>query len=137
MLSVLIAPELALDTEEKTEFGGKSEAGYLAQSIHDVTKHYETKFFDQKTLDWINLMQCVGAVYLTRFVAIRERRRAERARPINPQPPTVSPAEPAQHHKNGGAAQPAYQDNMARATVPGVGDVVFPEGHAFNPKKPN
>ena len=59
--TVLAQPMLSLD---------QSEADALAKAIGGVARHYPMKASAQ-TVDWVNLIMCVGTVYGTRFVAMR------------------------------------------------------------------
>lgn len=61
--------ELALSSDE---------AESLAGALATVNQFYQVEVAE-KTLAWINLAQVAGMIYGTRLVAIRQRRRAERA----------------------------------------------------------
>jgi hypothetical protein len=128
------SPSFALETDEK-EFDGKTESEFLAQSIADVAKHYNPRVFDQKTLDWANLIQCLGLLYAPRLYMLREARRANRARPVNPaRPAGPRPVDPQPHANQAanGHSTPVPPNNYASekevltGEIPGVGSVVFP-----------
>lgn len=112
-LAFVAAPEWAMETDEARE---------LAQASADVLRHYKPEFLDQKTVDWINLIQCVGIAYGGRFMAMRERKRADRNKPVNLR--EVKNPEPFR--------EPPPSDNARAARVgeiPGLGKVEFPPGH--------
>lgn len=126
--------EWSLDTESRM-FDGKTEAEFLAQSTADVARHYGG-IADQKTLDWMNLLQCLAIVYGGRLYAIRANPRVKAA----PKPNlAVRPGPPPQHHTappvnsfdparmNGG-------DDMGTGEIAGIGHVEFPDGHPLKPK---
>jgi len=79
------SPGFQLDTQQAV-FDGKTEAEFLAQSIADVARHYNPEIFEQKTIDWSNLIQCLVLVYGPRIYNIRADRRAQRARTVNAGP---------------------------------------------------
>lgn len=124
--------EWSLDTENKL-FDGKTEAEFLAQSSADVARHYGG-IADQKTLDWMNLIQCLAIVYGTRIYAIKSSPKAPRV--VSP-PLAQRTASPSpQHHRTpppvnefNGATPPESVGN-----VPGIGDVQFPPDHPLAPK---
>lgn len=60
--------ELALD---------KTESKMLAEGVANVARHYDLGA-TQKSIDWANLIQCVGLIYGTRIYAIRSRVQKER-----------------------------------------------------------
>lgn len=135
MLAALFAPEFILDTTS-TEFDGKPESKYLAQSIKDVSDHYATKYLDKKTVDILNLGQALLVVYGTRFYSIRERRkseRAQRAKPVQPfqaQQPTQNqrPSEPQSAAPENTTPEQTREPDR-RGVIGGVGFVEFPLDH--------
>jgi hypothetical protein len=123
--------EWMLDTSDKI-FDGKTEAEFLAQSIKDVAGHYGAGVFDQKTLDWMNLTQCLLIVYAGRIFTIRS----------NPKPKPVrqpTPAETAQTFSPG--PNVVHTDGMNGAThanegeIAGIGTVEFPPDHPLSVRK--
>lgn len=141
MAAAFVSPALALDSTSK-DFDGKSEAGFLAQSIVDVARHYNVGVLDQKTVDWLNLLQALGLVYGTRLFAMRAMRPARKAAPAAP--PFPAPP-PAQHHPQAQATSdgippfgrditqerpaPASETEVRTGEIPGVGKVEFPADH--------
>lgn len=73
--------ELRLDNTEAKE---------LAEAISNVSRHYDVAY-TEKAVGWSRLFMALGMVYGTRLYAIRERRRADRATPVN-QPAAPQPA---------------------------------------------
>lgn len=130
--------EWALDTDSKI-FDGKTEAEFLTQSIKDVADHYGHGLLDQKTLDWMNLVQCLAIVYGGRIFAIRS----------TPKPPKVT--KPATVQQNAQTFNPApsktwhdprlkeastvFSPNEPanRATIAGVGEIDLPDTHPLSP----
>lgn len=126
--------ELKLDTEAK-EFDGATEAEYLANSIKAVSDHYKVEWFDQKQVDWMNLMQCLAMVYGGRIVAMRMNIKAERAeRRGNAGPTPVKTSPPVFQ-----TPQQTVKPNSGAGVVdiPGVQAVEFPEDHPLHPKNVN
>lgn len=120
--------EWMLDTDSKI-FDGATEAEFLSRSIKDVADHYGTGMLDQKTLDWMNLVQCLLIVYGGRIFAIRANPRIkppkaptvqETAKAHNPVAPSV--------HRDGASNTPANAGHVA-----GIGDVQLPDDHPLNP----
>lgn len=68
LAGIFKAQEFALD---------KTEAKSLAEAISNVSRHYDVAA-TQKSIDWTNLLMVCGMVYGTRFVAMRENRKAKR-----------------------------------------------------------
>lgn len=64
MAAFFSTPELELDQKEAQE---------LSEASIAVARHYDIGA-TQKTIDWTNLMMVLGAVYGTRFMAIRLRK---------------------------------------------------------------
>ena len=64
LAAVSKSPEMALD---------QSEAHQLAEAIANVSRHYDVAA-TQKTMDWTNLLMCMGLIYGTRIMAIRNNR---------------------------------------------------------------
>lgn len=120
--------EWMLDTNEKI-FDGLTEAEFLAKSIKDVAAHYGAGMFDQKTLDWASLTQCLLIVYGGRLFAIRSTPRAPKPKPA----PTVQEA--ARTH-NPMPPQSVHQSSNGAGVVniAGVGAVEFPDS---DPRSPN
>ena len=134
------SPGFQLDTEMKV-FDGKSEAEFLAQSIADVARHYNPAIFEQKTIDWSNLIQCAALIYGPRIYNIRHDRRAAKAQSVQPKPafqygpPPVDPQPRADRAMNGASVHktpmPAndyvLSDKEVRTgTVAGIGDIELP-----------
>lgn len=107
------APELALDTAS-ADFDGKTEAQFLASSIKDVANHYHVEWMDQKSIDWLNLIQCCVIVYGGRFYAIRSRMRT--STPVAPKVVNEAP-------------RPSNVNGANVTNIPGVGPVQFPSDH--------
>lgn len=133
------SPTFALETSEK-EFDGKTESEFLAQSIADVARHYNPRVFDQKTMDWANLIQCLGLLYGPRLYMMREERRARHAKPVSPARPMGprphNPQPAADRAANGGmnGHQTPIPQNEFRSTkevftgeIAGVGSVQLPD----------
>ncbi len=127
--------EWMLDTESKI-FDGMTEAEFLAKSIKDVSDHYKADFLDQKTLDWMNLIQCLLLVYGGRFYAIRSAPRVANTRP------QAAPETPGHFatQKSGHVTQPPI-NNFSYSSKPentvdiaGLGSVEFPD---TDPRSPN
>lgn len=87
----------------------EDDAAKLAQAISNVTRHYDVPQMAQKTVDWIMLMQSVGAVYGPRVMAMRLERSMRNAKP-----PAQSPHAPQNIVPSPRAPAPQQQ----RATVP-------------------
>ena len=127
MLGAVVAPELALSDDAAREY---------AAAIQNVNRHYNYKVFDQKTQDWLNLGMLISAVYGSRFVAIRNRKRAEFAasRVVVPRaqagdPVPGNPA-PIPQNPDGRRDIPKDLENALRTgEIPGVGKVEFPRNH--------
>lgn len=140
-LAFFVAPEWALDDEEKRE---------MAVAILDVGQHYTKVLekFDAKTTAWINFGQAFAAIYITRLYEIHERRKDERkaAQATRPQPapppPRMTPEpmrpRPPENMEvvqvNGATLQPEKKPEappeMRRATIPGANvQVEFPKDH--------
>lgn len=132
MLGAIIAPELAIDTDD---------AHRLADAMASVNKHYKIAFFDEKTQDWFNLVMVAGAMYGSRVVAIRDRRAASRvARPVIPRAQSTNPVPgnpaPRSSEMNGVAASPqdeAMRREASQGEIPGLGKIQFPEDHPLFP----
>jgi hypothetical protein len=118
-------------------FDGKTEAQFMAQSIADVSRHYTNGLLDQKTVDWLNLAQCLAIVYGGRLVAIRMTPRAKPQRPV-----TVH--ETARDHRAAPPPQshvtppPINEFRMSGdmtnvGEVAGIGDIAFPDDHPLSP----
>lgn len=133
--------EWSLDTDSKI-FDGKTEAEFFAQSIKDVSQHYGGAIFDQKQIDWMNLIQCLAIIYGGRIYAIRSNPRIKPARPptvqataathrpgpqpsVHRTPPPVNEFAPAM---NGHDKTPANAGHVA-----GIGDVMLPDDHPLSP----
>lgn len=133
--------EWTLDTAPTPAFDGKSESEFLAHSIRDVAAHYGSGMFDQKTLDWMNLTQCLATVYISRIYVIRNSPRVRAAPPQGPQAVRPGPA-PSVHRDH--ATPPPVNEfkpngvDPAKANVgeiPGIGGVEFPPDHPLNPNQ--
>jgi hypothetical protein len=131
------SPSFALDTESK-DFDGKTESEFLSQSIADVARHYNPRVFDQKTMDWANLIQCLALLYLPRFYMLKEERRAARAKTVNPSPARpagprpVNPQANADRAANGHSTPvPTNEFRSAKEVftgeIPGIGSVQLPD----------
>lgn len=130
--------EFSLDTEQKI-FDGLTEAEFLAKSIKDVSVHYGA-VLDQKTLDWMNLVQCLAIVYGGRLYAIRS---TPRIRTVNPPTPHQTAAmhraaPPGQMHRtpppvNSFAPAASDPDNPNRVDIAGVGAIDLPDDHPLSP----
>lgn len=89
MLSMITkTPELMLNEQE---------AKTLASAMEKVARHYDIGGASQKTVDWVNLVTALGAVYGTRIVmysASKKQRRDEdrKNRPTNVVPITEKPS---------------------------------------------
>jgi hypothetical protein len=125
--------EWMLDNSEKA-FDGMTEAEFLAKSIKDVADHYGTGLFDQKTLDWMNLIQCVAIVYGGRIFAIR----------ANPKPkpvkmPTVQEAagmhqaSPVFHRTPPPSNEFNGSSEANTVNIAGIGDVQIPDDDPLSP----
>lgn len=129
--------EWSLDTESK-DYDGKSESAYLAASGKAVADHYEMKYFDQKTVDWFNLLQAFAIVYGTRLYAIRSRRASERAeRAANRMPPVqgAAPVNTPQRQTTEAKPNGAAPVETRLGIIPGMpGGVEFPADHPLAPK---
>lgn len=99
---------LAIDTDE---------AGKLAQAMQRVARHYDVPGLSQQTIDWIGLIQTVGAIYGSRIMAARMERAAERATkpPPAPKPEPIRPN--MQAATNGGGVAPAEIPGLGTVTV--------------------
>lgn len=124
-----------LDSDSKV-FDGKTESEFLAQSIKDVAQHYGAGMFDQKTLDWANLTQCLMIVYGGRIFAIRSTPRAAPVRRPTPQQTAQQhqPGGPPQHHRTPEPFNSFNGNDPANsADIAGVGSVVLPDDHPLSP----
>lgn len=137
MLAALVGnPNLQLDSAS-TDYDGKSEAAYFAANIKAVADHYPVKWLDQKTVDWINLLQCVGAVYGGRIFAARAARSPPKLATVTAiRPEGVKPAEPVMRQGPVAPVRRAEQRQasdlpvgLAFGEVPGVGKIEFPPDH--------
>lgn len=139
MLAALVGnPNLQLDSESK-DYDGKSEAAYFAANIKAVADHYPVKWLDQKTIDWINLLQCAGAVYGGRIFAARAARNPPKLATVSPIRP--EPVKQADVMRQGPGTSPPHRastpqreakdlpNGLAFGEVPGVGRVEFPADH--------
>lgn len=131
MLAALVGnPNLQLDSESK-DYDGKSEAAYFAASVKAVSDHYKVEWLDQKSIDWINLLQCLGAVYGGRIFAARAARNPPklatvtnlRSEPVKQDVVRQGPVPPA--------PKPASElpPGLEMGEVAGVGRVQFPADH--------
>ncbi|MDE2019988.1 MAG: hypothetical protein KGJ13_06620 [Patescibacteria group bacterium] len=130
--------EWMLDTDAKI-FDGKTEAEFLAASIKDVSDHYGHGLLDQKTLDWMNLIQCLAIVYGGRVFAIRSTPKIK-APPKQPTPQqnasAFNPAPTRQFHDSRlEEASKAFspREPANRATIAGVGEIDLPDTHPLSP----
>lgn len=116
--------EWALDTTPSDAFDGKSESAYYATACADVAKHYGGELFDQKTVDWLNLIQCLALIYGSRIIAIRMTPK------IAPKPKAPTVQEAAKHF-----ASPANTHNgdASRVHIEGIGDVQLPDDNPLSP----
>lgn len=121
-----------LDTSSTT-FDGLTEAQFFAKSIKDVSDHYGRGLLDQKTLDWLNLTQCLAIVYGGRIFAIRATPKAKPAprapvaEAVRPGPqPSFHRTEPPVNNLNG-------SEKINRGEIAGLGEIEFPVGHPMNP----
>jgi len=102
---------IAIDTDE---------AAKLAQAAQRVARHYDVPGMSQQTIDWIGLIQTVGAIYGSRIMAARLERAAERAaRAAQTPAPKVEPIRPTNQ-----AATNNTGNGAAPAEIPGLGSVV-------------
>lgn len=77
-------PELALAQPECAE---------LAKALDTVNGFYNVEVAE-KTVAWLNLAMVAGVIYGTRVVAIRERRKGDKAKPVNEPASTATREEP-------------------------------------------
>lgn len=105
MLSVMTSNALLQITDE--------EGATLASAIQRVSRHYDIPGISAETLDWIGLIQCIGAIYGTRFIASRLEARAAAARDVTPKDDPLQAAPP-------NTRQPTPPDNVE---VPGFGGI--------------
>jgi len=130
---LLSSPGFALNTDQKV-FDGKTEAQFLSQSVADVARHYNPKIFDQKTMDWSNLIQCMALIYGPRVYNIRHDRAMAKARNVNPSPGRqagprpVDPQARADRAANNGETNRAtpVPENVFRGQVAGIGEIDLP-----------
>lgn len=134
MLAALASnPNLALDSES-TDYDGKSEARYFAESVKAVSDHYKVEWLDQKSIDWINLLQCIGGVYGGRIFAARAARNPPKLATVtNIRPEPVRQADvvrqaPVKPDKPGTSPQD-LPSGLEFGEVAGVGRVQFPPDH--------
>ena len=124
--------EWMLDTDAKI-FDGKTEAEFLAGSIKDVADHYGHGLLDQKTLDWMNLIQCLALVYGGRIFAIRSAPKIKASAP-KPVSPHFTPSQPAQHHRTAPPVNEFSPNEPANsATIAGIGEIDLPDDHPLSP----
>lgn len=124
-----------LDTNSKI-FDGKTEAEFLASSIKDVADHYGHGLLDQKTLDWMNLIQCLAIIYGGRIFAIRSTPKPKVVKPATVQEAAKvhNPNPPAQFHRT--PAPVNHFENPSpstSATIAGIGDIDLPDDHPLSP----
>lgn len=135
--------EILLDTTAKV-FDGLNEAEFLAKSIKDVSDHYKVEWLDKKSIDWMNLVQCLMIVYGGRIYAIKSNPKIKVA--PAPQPVATRAGPPPQQHRAG--VMNGNENPMTTAGVPeqtlrtgevaGLGEVVFPPDHPLmGGRKPN
>lgn len=119
--------EWSLDTTEKA-FDGKTESEFLSQSMMDVAKHYGAGVLDQKTVDWLNLIQCLAIVYGGRLVAIRMSRKPKPEAPkvFTPQPPQ------GQTHRTPAPVN-NFSSDAGAVDIAGLGRVVLPDDNPLSP----
>lgn len=129
--------EWALDSDQKI-FDGKTEAQFYAQSIADVSRHYGGDLLDQKTVDWLNLIQCLALIYGGRIMTIRMTPRVrptrqptaqETARTFSPQGSSVTDI------PNPFEKPPPVPEGIGTGEIAGIGNIEFPEGHPLNPRR--
>lgn len=134
MLAALVGnPNLQLDSESK-DYDGKSEAAYYAASVKSVSDHYKVEWLDQKSIDWINLLQCLGAVYGGRIFAARAARNPPKLASVTPiRQPDAGPLKPEPVRQAPGARAPIPTQELPSGLefgeVAGVGRVQFPADH--------
>lgn len=136
MLAALVGnPNLQLDSESK-DYDGKSEAAYFAASVKAVSDHYKVEWLDQKSIDWINLLQCLGAVYGGRIFAARAARNPPKLASVSPiRPDPVRQADVVRQGPMPPAPKPAgtspaeLPPGLEMGEVAGVGRVQFPADH--------
>lgn len=80
------SPELEFDEEESKR---------MALAYANVARHYNWAM-SEKTMDWANFTMCIGAIYGSKFMAIKARKSTEpkKAKPVKeaPQPaPNIRP----------------------------------------------
>lgn len=126
---LLSSPGFALDTEQRV-FDGKTEAEFLSQSVADVARHYNPKVFEQKTIDWSNLIQCVALVYGPRLYNMRAERKmaqAQKAHAPRPQgPPTQRPADPQPAANRAANGATEWSKEARTGEIPGIGSIEVP-----------
>jgi len=83
-----------------------AEANQLATAMSNVSRHYDIAA-TQKSMDWANLLMCVGMVYGTRIYAIRAKR-----------PPRPTRQQPA----------PAPGATVTEQVIPAGNGVIFDPG---------
>lgn len=132
MLAALVGnPNLQLDSESK-DYDGKSEAAYFAASVKAVSDHYKVEWLDQKSIDWINLLQCLGAVYGGRIFAARAARNPPKLATVtNLRPEPVKQADVMRQGPVPPAPKSASElpPGLEMGEVAGVGRVQFPADH--------
>ncbi len=93
----------------------KDEATKLGTAVTNVTRHYDIPGMDQKTVDWVRLLQAFGLIYGMRIFAARTMRAAEAAKPQPKAEPTV-----AQQSNGTGDMKPAEPMYEEVTPVPGM-----------------
>lgn len=106
---------LATITSNQFLMISQEEATTLAQAIGNVARHYDIPGVSQQTLDWIGLIQCVGAIYGTRIIASQMARKANAAKDVTPKPELKPEEAPPP-----GTTQPVMPESV---TIPGFAPI--------------
>ncbi len=134
---MLLGPEFLLDSQPSDLHGGMSESKFLADAIVKANRHYEIKILNTKQTDTALLAKALLMVYGSKIALWRMGRNAARQARRPAPPPTAQPANPPSRHGtiNGVPVDPGPEQPFTAGTIPGVGQVEFPEGHPLNPGK--
>lgn len=113
------------------------EARELANAYADVSEYYPIMNFDPKYAALANFVGVVSLVYGTKLMALKMRATMNKpaARPQAPRP-NPQPTQPPPNQFNGSeipqeppAEKGPLPPELRKATIPGIGDIVFDEAH--------
>jgi len=94
LTAMFVGLHVALATWTKTpelEITGDEGQNFMTRGA-DVMRHYSVQR-TQKTIDWLAFYGAIATLYVPRYIAIRNRKRADRATFVGPLPSVVTPGQ--------------------------------------------